>query len=206
MLSGTSKNLIQQPSVLNISSGDKTVNFTTQYKYFGCIIEPRLNMNSLFEDSYKKASDRLRLLCKLRPYMTADACSMLYKSMAMPILTYCGILHLNKAQTLINKSNALNEPACRIIGSDKSVSIKSPETIIRSRALVTVRKCIEGEICNNFRNYFEIDQHTKSTRNSGKLLKLPNLKLEFCYSRAKLYNELPREIRQLDILKFKAHV
>ena len=168
-------------------------------------------MNSHFENSYKKASNRLRLLCKLRPYMTADACSMLYKSMVMPILTYCGILHLNKAQTLINKSNALHERACRIIGSDKSLRIKSPETIIRSRALVTVRKCIERDMCNNFRSYFEIHQHTKSTRNSGTLLKLPNLKLEFfrgsfCYSGAKLYNELPRETRQLDTLKFKAHV
>ena len=211
MLFGTSKNLSQQPSVLNISFGDKTVNFTTKYKYLGCIIEPSLNMNSHFENSYKKASNRLRLLCKLRPYMTADACSMLYKSMVMPILTYCGILHLNKAQTLINKSNALHERVCRILGSDKSLSIKSPETIIRSRALVTVRKCIEGDMCNNFRSYFEIHQHTKSTRNSGTLLKLPNLKLEFfrgsfCYSGAKLYNELPRETRQLDILKFKTHV
>ena len=137
-------------------------------------------------------------------------CSM-PQSMVMPILTYCGILHLNKAQTLINKSNTLHERACRILGSEKSLSIKSPDTIIRSRALVTLRKCIEGVICNNFRNYFEINQHTTSTRNSAALLKLPNFKLEFfrwpfCYSGPKLYNELAREIRQLDILKFKAHV
>ena len=138
---------------------------------------------------------------------------MLYKSIVIviPILTYCGILHLNKAQTLINKSNALQERACRVTGSDKLLSIKSPETIIRSRALVTVRKCIEGDICNSFRSYFEIHHHTKSTRDSGTLLKLPNLKLEFfrgsfCCSGAKLYNELPSEIRQLDIMKFKAHV
>ena len=76
---------------------------------------------------------------------------------------------------------------------------------------MTAPKCIEEDICNNFRNYFEINQHTKSTRNSGTLLKLPNLKLEFfkgsfCCSGAKLYKELLREIRQFDILKFKAHV
>ena len=143
--------------------------------------------------------------------MTTDACSMLYKSMVILILTFRGISHLNKAQTLINMSNALHERACRIIGSNKSLSIKSPETIIRSRALATERKCIEGDIYNNFRNYFEINQHTKSTSNSGTLLKVPKLKLEFfggllCYFGAKLSNELPREIRQLDILKLKAHV
>ena len=129
--------------------------------------------------------------------------------MVLPNHTYCGISHLNKVQTLIDKSNVLHERACPIIGSDKSLSIKSPETVIRSRALVTVRKCIERGICNNFRNYFEINQLTKSTRNSKKLLKVPNLKLKFCrgsfcYSGAKLYKELPREIRQLDLLKFQA--
>ena len=73
------------------------------------------------------------------------------------------------------------------------------------------KSVLKGDICNSFRNYFEMNQHTKSTRNSGTLLKLPYLKLEFftgsfCYSGAELYNKLPREIRQLDILKFEAHV
>ena len=76
---------------------------------------------------------------------------------------------------------------------------------------MNVRKCIEGGICNNFRNYFEINQHTKSPRNSGALIKLSNLKLEFfrgsyCYSGAKLCNELPGAIRQLGVLKIIAHV
>ena len=104
MLFGTSKNIKQQPSVLNIRFDDKIVNFTTKYKYLGCIIEPTLNINSHFENRYKKASNRLRLLSILRPFMTADACSMLYKSMVIPILTYCGILH-----RLINPTLCTNE-------------------------------------------------------------------------------------------------
>ena len=54
MLFGTPKYVSHQLSVLNISLGDKTVNFTTKYKYLGCIIEPSLNMNSHFESSNKK--------------------------------------------------------------------------------------------------------------------------------------------------------
>ena len=65
-------------------------------------------------------------------------------------------------------------------------------------------------MCSNFRNYFEINQHIKSTRSSGTLLKFPNLRLEHfrgsCYSGVKLYNKLPYDIRRLDILKFKAHI
>ena len=141
-------------SHLNTSFGDQIVNFTTKYKYLGYIIEPSLNMKSRLENSCKKTSNRLRLLSKLRPYMTADVYSKLYKSMAIPILTYCGIMYLNRTQTFINKSNAPHERACRIIGSDKSLSINSHEMIIRTRALVTVRKCIEGNICSNVKTYF----------------------------------------------------
>ena len=46
---------------------------------------------------------------------------------------YYGILHLNKAQTMINKTNAIHERACRKTGSHKSINIKSPQSIIRSR-------------------------------------------------------------------------
>ena len=95
MLFGTSKRL-----VMNVTFRDKNINFT-RYKYLGCIIEPNLSMGSNFESSYKKASSRLRLLHKLRPYLTADACATLYKSMVVPVLTYCGFLHLMKPQSLI---------------------------------------------------------------------------------------------------------
>ena len=195
---------------MNVTFRDKNINFTTRYKYLGCIIEPNLSMGSNFESSYKKASSRLRLLHKLRPYMTADACATFYKSMVVPVFTYCGFLHLMKPQSLIYKSNRLHERACRIIANHKiSNNIKSPELIIKSRALMTVRKCIEGEICSNFKNYFETNEHMRNTRNNGKLLKLPKLRLEyfrgsFFYAGAKLYNELPHEVKELTMTKFKA--
>ena len=111
MLFGTSKRLSKQPPVMNVTFRGKNINFTTRYKYLGCIIEPNLSMGSNFESNYKKASSRLRLLHKLRPYMTADACATIYKSMVVPVLTYCGLLHLMKPQTLVNKSNYMNEHA-----------------------------------------------------------------------------------------------
>ena len=49
--------------------------------------------------------------------------------------------------------------------------------------------------------YFEINKHGRNTRNSGILMQLPiNVKLEFgrCafrFAAAKIYNELPKEIR-----------
>ena len=84
--------------------------------------------------------------------MTADACATLYKSMVVPVLTYCGFLHLMKPQSLIYKSNRLHERACRITAIHKiSNNIKSPESIIKSRALMTVRKFIEEKYAASLR-------------------------------------------------------
>jgi hypothetical protein len=49
MLFGTSKNLSLQTPVMNVTFGDKNINFTTSYKYLGIKIEPNLNMNSNFD-------------------------------------------------------------------------------------------------------------------------------------------------------------
>ena len=56
-------------------------------------------------------------------------------------------------------------------------------------------------MCTNFDNYFEINTHRVNTRNNKYLLKLPKVKLEFAkqsfyYSGAKIYNDLPIEIRR----------
>ena len=48
--------------------------------------------------------------------------------------------------------------------------------------------------------------HSKSTRNGGYMLKLPNIRLEYCrgsfyYMGAKLYNDLPIMIRKTENFK-----
>ena len=63
---------------------------------------------------------------------------------------------------------------------------------------VQVFKCMNGEICENFNGYFDVLYN--KTRNSGKLLRLPRVKLEstkktFRFTGAKFYNELPIDVR-----------
>ena len=60
---------------------------------------------------------------------------------------------------------------------------------------------MDGNTCENFNNYFTTNDHQRVTRNAGYLLNLPILKLEFArksfaYSGAKLYNDLPVNIRK----------
>ncbi len=56
-------------------------------------------------------------------------------------------------------------------------------------------------MCTNFDNYFEIKTGSINTRNNNLFLKLPKVKLEFAkqsfyYLGAKIYNDLPIEIRR----------
>ena len=45
-------------------------------------------LNENFDITYKRVSNRLRLLSKLREYLTPDAASKIYESMILPILAY----------------------------------------------------------------------------------------------------------------------
>ena len=125
----------------------------------------------------------------------------LYQSMILPLLTYCGTLQLNYNNTQRKKLDSLHQRALNIVNSNESVT--SPLILNKIHALVPVQKCLRGSICTNFKNYFEITNHT---RNSGYLLKLPKLKLEFSrssfyYVGATLFYELPHSIRMVDVLE-----
>ena len=71
--------------------------------------------------SYKKASNRLRLLEKLRPYLDKNAAMNIYKMMIMPLLTYSGIMclqHTNsqlyKFKSLENRARKIVDPECEV--------------------------------------------------------------------------------------------
>ena len=71
---------------------------------------------------------------------------------------------------------------------------------------MTVRKCLENDMCSNFQGYFEINDHKQHTRNNSKLVKLPKVKLEyarqsFSFAPVKIYNDLPIDIRSEKNLK-----
>ena len=51
--------------------------------------------------------------------------------------------------------------------------------MIKKHAVKTVKKCINGQMCENFINYFEINDHNKANRNHKYLLKVPKIRLEF---------------------------
>lgn len=202
MLFGSKNNLSKQNSSLNVTYGYQTVRVTSTYKYLGVLIEPSLNLSSNFDLTYQKASGRLRLLYRIRPLITEKAALAIFQTMIQPVLTYCGFVHLKNSQTQLLKLQSLHRRATSIIGNQ---FLTPPDTVnmIEMRACNFIRRCLDNDVCENFKNYFTKTNHTRNTRNNRNSLKLPNLRLEyargaFCYTGAHIYNTLPLDIRKCE--------
>ena len=197
MIFGTAKRLQKVNKELDISFRGQKITNVSEYKYLGNIVDRHLNFNVNFEKVYKKVSGRLKLLKRLRYYLTQEAAYKVYTMMIVPMLTYRGPVKLSYTRTQENKFKSLERRAKLIIGR----AVPSILNSIKKEALVLVKKSLENATCSNFVGYFKIQQHSKSTRNHGYLIELPKVKLEigkqsFKYSAAKLFNDLPLSIRK----------
>ena len=167
-------------------------------------IDSTLNLSTNFELCYKRASGRLRLLSKLRCFLDSTTACKLYRSMIVPVVTYCGILNLKPTTGQSRKLAALHERARRIIGMrSKECSVLSPERSNIKRACILVHNILNNDICDALQNHITTHEHTKTTRNNKCLATLPRIKTEYArkgfhYMGAKLYNNLPIEIRTVE--------
>ena len=80
-------------------------------------------------------------------------------------------------QNRLGKKLNILKNIASILLSQRPASIIS---IQKKRCCMLVYKCIKGEICENFQNYFEVLNHKKNTRGNGITVKLPKIKLEAC--------------------------
>lgn len=208
MLFGTSKRL-HAAGGIQVCYNQQKINFTTTYKYLGTIMDSQLNLNENFEKSYKKASSRLRLLERMRCYLTTKAAHLVYIMMIVPTITLsCTLKIYNETQRA--KLKSLDARAKKIINM-KTVIPTIENFADRERCLL-VRKCITNQMSEEFNNYFTVFEHKIRTRNNELSIKLPKVKLEiakksFFFAGGQLYNKLPIEIRKMkNFSQFKTMV
>ena len=72
MLFGTAKRLSLQARDIDVKYKGASLKTTTSYKYLGYTLDPSLSLCKNFDDAYKKASNHLRLLSKLRDHVTSE--------------------------------------------------------------------------------------------------------------------------------------
>ena len=86
MLFGTTKRL-KTAGEIDVLYNNQRINFTETYKYLGNIVDHHLNFSENFEKSYKKANSRLRLLKRIRCYLTSKAARLVYITMIIRLST-----------------------------------------------------------------------------------------------------------------------
>ena len=143
---------------------------------------------------------------KIRSSLTSDAAEALYRTMVLPIFTYCGNLSLGLPDSRLRKIQSIESRGKNIIastlGNNIELRVPSVSSLIKKRACTIVFDCLNNNICEVFENYFEKRDNKYATRNNQNTVKLPKVKLEtgsrsFYFLAAKTFHTLPSKIRTL---------
>ena len=110
-------------------------------------------------------------------------------------VTYNCIANLNLNRTQLGTLHSLDRHVSQILDEPMTLTFN----LIKKHAVMRVEKCLSVGVCSSFRNYFQKLEHKVSTRNNGKLLKIPKVKHEFACSGfffigARIFNSLPMEV------------
>jgi hypothetical protein len=204
MLFGTSQKAKNRE--LEINYQHTKISNTLSYKYLGIQLDKSLSLSDHTSTTYKKALGRLYLLQRLRPQLTIKAALSIYKSMLVPLFTYCSIITCQTNNTYKTKIRSLENRARVIITKGRPVKTPSIELLHNKRLCEQVFKCLNGDVCDHLSQYFEVMNN--KTRNKNILIRLPKIRLEstkksFFYHGAICFNKLPYEVRSAkDINEF----
>ena len=173
MLFGTKKHLNQQEREIEINHPSQPINTINNYKYLGVQLDPSLNMQEHFNSIWRKATSRMGLLKRIRPFITDLATLRIYQALIVPIITYCSLTNFHHQPYQKSSILALDSRVCKLTNKD----IPSVNKILQRKICTTVCKCLNNDI-PNFEDYFELISYWKGTRNSNRTLRTPNIKLE----------------------------
>ena len=123
------------------------------------------------------------LSTNIRDHLDLPAAKAIYRTMIMPVFTYCGILQLNLSQTQLTRLSLFHDRSMSVVykGEQASDHIISVVNANKLRACKLVHKCIDNDICDLFKSYFTIQHHGKETRNNNNILKLPAIRTEYAH-------------------------
>ena len=154
---------------------------------------------------------RLNLLARLREQLDVKAAKAIYECMILPTFTYCGILMLHNTRTQSDKLDSFHDRAEAIINRKREakISLQSVTNANKQRGCTIVRACLDNDVIEPFKNYFQLTEHSIQTRHNSNLIRLPKIKMEyairsFSFTAAKEFNMLPSEAREMPGPKLKS--
>ena len=129
--------------------------------------------------------------------MTIKAVNAIYTRAIIPAFIYTCILLSNLTQTQLKKLKLIEARASSLLKS-KTCDLKYK---FNKHAVLSVRKCLNGNVYKNFQDYFMINKHNVRTRNRHIILQIPKVNLDFAknsffFMGARLYNSLPKDVSE----------
>ena len=108
MLFGTSNRLKSSGKRLEITFSGKQINFVTNYKYLGAIIDDTMTLNDNFSRMYQAARTCLQLFGKMKSFTTAKTRYAIYTSMIIPLLTCSFPFQSNFTKTQLDSFSSID--------------------------------------------------------------------------------------------------
>jgi hypothetical protein len=149
----------------------------------GVKLDPTLNFGQYLHRTFKKTSNKLKMLKKIHSSLTVQTARMIYQSMIIPLMTYCDMVTLNLPDSWLSKFVNLENRAKKIIAN--GLSIENDDLNIRDfystrifDAVMAAFNALNGLSCDPFNDYFQIMNHQQNTRNNDYCLRLPKVKLK----------------------------
>ena len=96
-------------------NNSKVVSHTVTYNYLGLKLDQSLSLREQIDIRYKKASGRLYLLGRIHPKLTVEVALTIYKTMLIPLFTYCSIISSTYTESLNQRMNSFEQRAHEVI-------------------------------------------------------------------------------------------
>ena len=179
-------------------------------KYLGVTLDSNLTWTPHVDKLYSKASSRIGVLRRIRPFLDISTAKLVYSTTILPILDYCDVVWDNCNVTSSQKLQRLQNRSARIIMGTHVMT--SSEVLLKQ---LNWDKLEERRKLHKARLWFRLqnnkmegvnisltchkDVHNYNTRHKNDL-KLPKpktecLKRSFIYSGAKLWNSLSDDVK-----------
>ena len=224
MFIGSDNNLAKVRNISLIFLNGQPIKRVNIAKSLGLLIDERLSWSNHIAAASKKISSAIAGLRQVKSFVPINIAITIYNSLVKPLFDYCDIVLDNMSGTNATRLQKLQNRAARVI-TGKGYDVRSSELrsqlkwkplyeCRREHILIMMYKVLNNMAPSYLRDHFEISgvNEMYSLRKGKLCLVLPKaqtdyLKKSFAFSGAKMWNDLPEEVKcSININEFKARL
>ena len=179
------------------------------YEYLGMILDQSLNFKSHLKKISKTAISRVKLLSRIRSFISPFVADSIYNVMIRPLLLTSDVETV-LSSNMRKKFQSIQDRCYKIVRRNKSNNTwKSIDSLCKECICLKVHKSLNGNCPDTYVDYFDKLEHGINTRRNGKIIRLPRVRSEngcktFRFQGALIFNDLCGELAsESDSKKFR---